>query len=244
MRPLTLLSAMTTWCVLASTTAAPAVETILSANFDDKTVGLPIGTGGPTVGEPVLVNSTISALIQDLPLSTPNLKINDSDLLDAGFVRFEFLHQWDIVTGVVTVSVNVLFQAYEEYVFRVRELRVRNSKKFLDLSFGSSSNIYYTDENSPTPAVIGSYAVNHEYTLVLTFDLDTDTYSVVWDGVPLLTDEPYGDTPYGIGALLFGQQADEDDDGEYNLDNLVVTATEVPTAVQPTTWARAKTDFR
>lgn len=227
-------------CFLAP--AARGAETVLDADFDDKTVGLPIGTGGAAVGEPMLVSSTISAVIQDLPLPTPNLKINDSDLSEAGFVRFGFLHDWIIDHGVLTISCTVHFQAFEDYLFRVRERRA-NSHRFLDLSFGSSANIWYTDHDTPTPTAIGNYETNRDYTLVMEFDLDADTYSVEFDGVTLLAGESYG-SPYGIGAVWFGQQADEDDDGEFNVDDLLVTATQVPTAVTPATWAGTKAAWR
>lgn len=239
-RFLPVLVAVAALALAGTARATPTI--VLGADFNDKTVGLPIGTGGAAAGEPVLVNTTISAVVQELPLATPNLKINDSDLLDAGYVRFEFTNQWVITEGVVTISFTWLAQAYEDYVIRVRELRAR-SRKFLDLSFGSSANIYYTDDDTPAATAIGTYETNHEYAFVLTFDLDAGTYSVTMDGLPLLTDETHG-VPYGIGAVLFGQQADEDDDGEYNLDDLVVTATQVPTPVTPATWAATKAAWR
>lgn len=243
MKPLPFLTVLVAaTCLTAPARVASGAETILDADFDDKTVGLPIGTGGAALGEPMLVSSTISAVIQDLPLATPNLKINDSDLSEAGFVRFGFLHDWVIDQGTLTISATLHFQAYEDYMIRVRERRA-NSRKFLDLSFGSSANIWYTDDNTPVPVAIGTYETDRTYALVLEFDLDADTYSITFDGVPLLTGETH-DVIYGIGAVWFGQQADEDDDGEYNLDDLLVTSTWVPTAVTPATWAGTKAAWR
>lgn len=243
MKPLPFVVALLFPALALPSGADRGAEIILEANFDDKTVNEPIGLGGAIVGEPVSVNSTVSATVKDWPLDTPNLKINDVDLFDPGYVRFEFLNQYVITHGTLVISANVWFQAYEEYVFRVRELRAR-SKKFLDLTFGSTGTMRYSDENSPVITPIAYYEVGRLIPLVITFDLDAGTYDVEWDGQLVLDDEPHGVDVYGIGALLFGMLADEDNDGEFNLDDLVVTATEVPTPVAPRSWAGTKAAYR
>ena len=47
------------------------------ANFNYKTIDAPIGTGGPEIGEPISVDTTISAIVRDNPLFTPALDITD-----------------------------------------------------------------------------------------------------------------------------------------------------------------------
>src|SRR5262245_63468512 len=102
MKPLPLRSA---WLVclacLSITGTALATTTILQANFDAEPVDTPIATGGPSVGEPVSVTSTITAIVRPWPYATPSLKINDADLLDAGFVSFRYIDSDSLVSACI-----------------------------------------------------------------------------------------------------------------------------------------------
>lgn len=241
---LALLFLLAGFTLLPGSPALATMRTILSANFDNLPIDEPVPTGGPTQGEPVSVTSTITAFIHDYPFSTPSLKINDDDLLDAGFVRFQFLEpDTSVTSGVLTISADLWFVNYEEYGIKVRERRAR-SQKFCDLEFGSKGNIRYMDQNSPSLSAVplGNYVVGTPQHLVMQFNLDDGIYSVSMDGVPLLTNETNG-VPYGIGAVLFGMEADDDVSGEFSLDNLTVTL-ETPTATTPVTWAKTKEPYR
>ncbi|MFN8177083.1 MAG: hypothetical protein U0167_04115 [bacterium] len=247
-RPSILLSALLAFggSTLLAPPTAHAVKTILSANFDSEPIDQPIATSGPAFGEPVSVTSTITAFVRSYPYPTPSLKINDDDLLDAGFVRFQFLTPDTVVThGIVTISATLWFTAYEEYGIRVRE-RGSRSQKFCDLVFGSTGSIRYIDQNTPNlaPTPLGSYVVGRPEALVMTFNMDDGIYSVTFDGIPLLVNETHGvPDPHGIGAVLFGMEADDDISGEFNLDDLLVTV-ETPTATSPVSWAKTKASYR
>jgi hypothetical protein len=224
---------------------AHATHVILQADFDDEPLDQPIQTGGATVGEPVAVSSTISAIVRAWPFPTPSLKINDDDLLDPGFVRFHFLDSDSTVDhGIVEISATLWFTNLEEYAIRVRERRA-NSRRFLDLAFGSSGIVVYKDQDTLTYQVIGTYEAGRPLSLVIRFDMDAATYSVRLDGTTLLADEPHGALPpyQGIGAVLFGMEADDDPHGEFNLDDLVVTADET-TPVAAVSWAATKVRYR
>lgn len=226
--------------------SAHAVETILQANFDGEPLDVPIGTGGALNGQPVAVGGAISAIVRGWPLSTPSLKIDDDDLLDPGFVRFLFVDTDSVVaTGTAVISATLWFQNFEEYGIRVRERRTANSKRFLDLVLGSTGFVRYKDTDTTTLQDIGTYSLYTPLPLVITFDMDAATYSVELDGVMLLSNEPHGALPpyQGVGAILFGMEADDDPHGEFNLDDLVVTKEE-PTAVESTSWAEAKALYR
>ena len=208
-------SALIPAALLSFAPSLDAAEAILVANFDDKIVGQPVGLGGAAPGEPVSVNTTVSAYIQDEPLPSPNLKVNDIDLLDAGFVRFEFEDRQEVENGVWELSCTMLFQAFEEYSIRVRNLATNSTfrRQFLDVSFGSTGIVRYTDYDSPFPTVVGSYDLKRPIPLVLTFDMEAGTYDITWDGVQVVTAQPHGlaDQSVGIGAVLFGMLEDEDD---------------------------------
>ena len=229
---------------------ARGIETVLDADFDDKTIDLPIGLGGAIVGEPMSITGT-TAFVKEWPLTTPNLKINDDDLsqTEAGYVKFELLDSAILLEGTVVISFDIQFQAYEDYVFLVRDRRGnRFGKKYLDLLLGSSGNVLYRDDDTPVATLIGTYQVGRLVPVRFTFDLDAGIYDLEFDGVALLSGETHGVVPpaggtVGIGAVFFGMQADDDPFGEYNIDNLLVTV-EQTTGVEPRAWAGVKSLYR
>lgn len=232
-------------CLLCTAGTALAARTILQADFDAEPLDEPIATGGPSLGQPVSVSGTITAFVHAWPYTTPSLKINDADLLDPGFVRFQFIDSDTVVAiGTVVISAQLWFTNFEEYGIRVRERRISNSKRFLDLVFGSTGIVRYRDQDTTTLVDIGTYSTSRPLSLVMTFDLDAATYSVELDGTTLLTDEPGATPPYqGIGAILIGLEADDDPHGELSVDDLVVTA-DSPTSVGVTSWAGTKALYR
>lgn len=237
--PLSVLAALT----LAVPAAAGGPEILLSANFDDKPVGLPIGTGGAAVGEPTSVTSTITAIVRDWPTATPSLKVNDDDLSDAGFVRFMFLEDRAVDTGTLTIQTSVWFQAFEEYSFEVQRAASPANRFLVELSFGSTGTVRYRDRDTLTYTELGSYELGRMIPLVITFDLEAELYDIELDGLLILNDEPPGLTTYQIQALRFGMPSDEDDDGEFSLEDLLVVW-QGPSAVDAGTWAAIKALYR
>jgi hypothetical protein len=228
---------------LARPCSPSGTEILLDAHFDGEPLDQPIATGGAAVGEPTSVTTTITAVVHAWPMATPSVKINDDDAFEAGFVRFQFIDDQIIESGTLTIRATIWFQAYEEYTIRVRELRIANSRRFLDLGFGSSGIVGFRDQDTTTPRAITTFDVHRPVPLVIAFDMDAATYDVEFDGVTVLDDEPHGVTPYGIGAILFGHEGDEDDDGEFSVDDLLVTW-QGPSAVEPESWAAAKASYR
>ncbi len=61
--------------------AAPtSADTLLSADFEGMTVDQPVGTGGPTLGEPVH-NSNCVSTIRDAPFASNCLELDDETVL-------------------------------------------------------------------------------------------------------------------------------------------------------------------
>ncbi|MHC4970477.1 MAG: hypothetical protein ACYTF4_17945, partial [Planctomycetota bacterium] len=88
-------SAVVLVAIMVSAGGRAGASTLLEADFDDKTIDAPIGTGGAAVGEPVSVSPNIIATVRAAPFATPSLEIVDNnDDPPSGFAgaaRFEFI---------------------------------------------------------------------------------------------------------------------------------------------------------
>jgi hypothetical protein len=76
------------------------------------------------------------------------------------------------------------------------------------------------------------------------FDLDQHTYDVRLNGTPLIGNGSWAPTTDGIGRIYTGLAHDVDASGTYSVDDILVTATEVPTAVEVTSWTSVKSLYR
>ncbi|WP_423930925.1 hypothetical protein, partial [Dokdonella sp.] len=80
---------------------------LLNANFNDKTLNAPIGISGPDLGEPVLINPSIEAIVQATPLATPSLHIRSMSQPTLGAMGFEFSNQAEIREGELRIAYTV-----------------------------------------------------------------------------------------------------------------------------------------
>jgi hypothetical protein len=229
------------WAAAEGAAAASLRDTILFCDFDAKPVDQPIGTGGPALNEPVDV-SFAPAIVRDAPLVTPCLAISDTSAI-AGSVLFEFDGRVEIVSGTFVASMTLRFAEREDFTVFLRE-QGGATQSFLNVYFTQAGQIRYTDLDTSAPLLIGTYAGGTTYVLHIVIDLDARTYDLMLDADLLLEDEPLGDSLRGIGRLGVGLSNDPDTNGTLYLDDLVVSATVVPTAVEPTTWSSLKARWR
>lgn len=219
-----------------------AAETILECNFDSKTIDQPIGIGGPSVNEPVDLNEA-SAMVRATPLTTPCLEIVD-DSNSARSVRFEFLNDAEIVSGQLTVTMTLQMAELQNCAIALRE-NSSASQSFLDVYFFSSGVIRYSDLDTPLgSATIGTYAAGVSTTIQIQLDMDARVYDLQVGGSLLLDDEPLGTSARGIGSVLVGYLNDVDTIGTLSVDDVLVTATVIPTAVETESWGAIKSRWR
>ncbi len=186
--------------ILAAIPAA-ADTVYLQANFNDKPLDTPIGTGGPTLGEPVQVGSQIIATVRADPLATPSLEIQDNDDYAVGCVLFEFLGSAEITTGTVAVMATLWFHepgSGHSFCIYVRE-QGSSAHMFTNLNFQPDRNISYGDQNT-FPTLIGTYQTGRPFTVAIVYDLDAGHYDVYLDNSLALANEPHGITERGVGA--------------------------------------------
>jgi hypothetical protein len=195
----------------------------LQADFNDKTIDAPIGTGGASVGEPVEVSPSITAIVRAEPMATPSLEIQDNHDYSAGSARFEFLASAEITAGVFAISTDMWFHELSpgfDFFIYIRE-QGSSANKFGDLRFTPSGSVTLYDSNGYY-GNIGTYEIGRVYPVKYEFDMDAGTYDVYLDGVLVVDDRAHGVVDRGVGAVLFGCGHDSDYDGYFNVDNIFV----------------------
>ncbi len=223
-------------------TATAGTTTILDADFDAEPLDALIGIGGAVAGQPVSLGGA-PAFVRSAPMGTPSLEIGDDSSVTSESVRFEFLNGWGISSGVLTLSMNLWFHTADDYQIYIREAGT-SSVGFLNLRFDQSGVVGYGDLDSGGSTTVGSYTTGSSLPLVLTFDLGSGTYDVTLDGAALLTAESMGTFTEGIGSILIGASFDADLDGLLSVDDVLVTATETPSPVDPSSWTGIKAIWR
>jgi hypothetical protein len=204
---------------VTSSSAARAVV-YLNANFDNKTVDDPIGTGGPDVGEPIEYDPFIGAVVRGIPMPTPCLQLTDESGTSAGAVRFEFVDGTEITSGSVGITVNLWFEEYENYFLYVRE-QGTSMDIFTNLNFSQTGEIFCNDENGDV-GVIGTYQTGEHLRVRLAYNMDVGIYSIWLNETLVLGGEDHGVVGRGVGAVLLGCTYDGDLDGVMNVDDLFV----------------------
>jgi len=219
--------------VRAQWSTVPNSVELMTANFNDKAIDAPIGTGGAAVGEPVSVHPAITAIVRSSPLPTPSLEIQDNSSTAGNSANFEFLGSQELTTNVVLIAADLWFSEFEEYSVLVRE-QGGASRNFMSMSMNSNGDVFYNDGNTVF-AIIGSYELNRRYPIRMAFDMGASTYDVWLDGALVLRDETHGVTDRGIGSVQFGVNFDPDTDGRFYVDNISVR-TAAPCGVPCGDW--------
>lgn len=197
-------------------------EVLLNANFDNKSIDQPIGTGGAAVGEPTDVNINVTAYVRDTPTPTPSLEISGGDTPTTGAVRFELLESLEITQGTVVVDVALWFIDDQKFFLSIKEQggSVHTFAKVYTAVGGavrlSDANGYY--------GIIGSFTVGTTHQVRLVFDMDAGTYDVLLDGTPVVEDRSHGVLDRGIGGAIFGVDWSAPADSAFHVDDLLITA--------------------
>ncbi len=222
--------------------ATPAV--LLDANFNDKPVDELIEFGGAAVGEPVDYGTTVPQYVRRAPFPTNCLEIDDYGG-STETIRFEFLEDVTVSSGRVELRCWLRFDELSNYAIRIRE-RETSTVQFLDLTFGATGTIGFSDD-AGFGGIVGSYLADEYYEVVIQFDLDADVYRVEWDGLFIVEEREFS-LPGGVGAILFSTPSDSDNLGAMYVDDLLVRAPGFSTAAggsgEVTSWGRVKASYR
>lgn len=215
---------------LAVTLAAPAAgQVILDADFDDKTVDVPIGTGGAVVGEPISTGApNVTAYVRSSPFATHSLEIADASSVTSGSATFNFLGDEEVTSGLLTFELDLWVPVAEQFVVQIREPTFA-SQSFFSLRLQNDLKLYVSDADTGGGAFyVGDYPEGRAFEVRVVFDMDAGTYDLRVDGQLLLDDETHGVVGRGVGSLRVGADFDTDLDGEIYVDDILVTKGVVP----------------
>ncbi|MCB1633089.1 MAG: hypothetical protein KDI51_00795 [Xanthomonadales bacterium] len=207
--------------------ARPPARPVLEADIENQTPGTSIGNGGAAAGEPVLISgSMVTDVVATGGANGNVLEMQSANLGSTQFLAWQFLDNIEIRTGIVAIEHEVQLDSLDRYTFSVRESG-SNTTEFANLRLLGSGNATISDVGGSEPISGFSYQDAQVYTLRFEFDMDLGTYTVLWDGVPIVTDRAHGvSNGRGIGRYLTSISNPSATGGPMYIDNLLVTATE------------------
>ncbi len=202
-------------------TATLPLPLVLNADFDTQTVGQPIGTGGAALGEPHSASSGTTTQIVDVGMGNRILQLNASTG-SAQNLRWEFLDNIEVTSGIVAFDFDVLFGVLDQYQILIREAG-GSASAFATLRFFSSGAVSLADAGGSAGVSGVSYAANQRYRVRLIFDMDSATYTAMLGNTVLVEDRPHSVvTGRGIGAITTGFQSSAQFGGPIFIDALQV----------------------
>jgi hypothetical protein len=219
-----------------------ASEILLVADFDGLTPGLPLETGGPFLGEPIGMSPDgVSATIDGSVMGSNSVRLEDTGDWGTAWVRFEFLPPYEIDSGTITLSMDLLFPAIESYFVKIRE-KYTSASSFGEVWFDETGRIGMIDARG-FAGYLGSYRTGVVEHLELVYDMDTGTYDVILNGDVVLDNRAHHvTTGRGVGSILIAPQSDPDLDGVFFVDNILVFTSAV-VANEQSTWGSIKALF-
>ncbi len=207
--------------VMAGVPAAPV--DLLRADFDSKTIGQVIGTGGAAVGEPFQIVDLDTEIADCATGATPDRCLdvkNDLSSTSARPVRWQLLNNAEITTGVVSISFDFTPTALDLYNFAVRESG-GSSKTFLTLSTSTNGAFTANDANGSITLNSFTYSAGQLLKIRFDFDLDAGTSQAWINGTVLFTGRAHGVVGRGVGRLNTGYSSGSAGN-RFRLNNLLV----------------------
>ena len=213
--------------VLGSTAAVADVPTAeltpLAIDFNDKTPGQSLGTGGAAFGEPVSLGSLNSLIVETSPGENALQVSSYLSSYNARALRWEFEDGLEVSEGLVSISLDFTPSARDRYQLYVRE-QGGATKSFLSLNFLPDGSFVGSD----AAGAIGwffnpSYDAGDTLHIEMLFDMDARTSSLTINGTPIFSGREHGISDRGIGAVLTGISY-LSNGSRFTLDNLLVLA--------------------
>ncbi|HET9031334.1 MAG TPA: hypothetical protein VFN25_00360 [Dokdonella sp.] len=178
---------------------------LLKADFNDKQLNAPLGTGGAIFGEPTAITPGLSVIVRAAPLATPSLHFSQTTITTEKTARFELLGGAEARNGELKVGFTVHTPPVLD-TFRMRTLkRTTTSFLFGGVEFTSAGKIRTLHELNGNTDFF-DYAPDTTYRIDLVYQLAAGTYDIYIDdkirlpGVKHIVPIP----EQGIAALEFG----------------------------------------
>lgn len=206
----------------------PLTGLVLDADFDDKPLGQPIGTGGATEGEPLALGSLTTSVVDTGGGNRALAVSNDLSSTSARRMRFGLVDDQEVTAGPLSIRFTFRAGNRDRFSVLIREA-LGSARNFMSMSLSESGIIAFSDAAGVAAVNAGSYSADTDHVFELRFDMDAGTYDVLLDDAVILADRAHGIADRGVGALLIGYQASSAG-SPFQLDGLQVTAVrEIPT---------------
>lgn len=200
---------------------------VLQADFDDKTTSAPIDVGGAEANEPHSMSSHIDTVITETVPGNKLLDISSNDNSSARSLRWQFLNNLEIPSGLVVMDFDLTLQSRDFYRITVREPSGA-AQSFMNLTFLPGGALSVSDLAQSTPHTLPGTTYNagqmYEYRII--FDADSGNYDIFRDGAPIVRERNHGISAHGIGAIVNAFTHQTQTSAHMQLDNLQVLASD------------------
>ena len=208
---------------MAALAAAPLQHlTPLSVDFNDKTPGQPLGTGGAAVGEPVNLSFLDTLIVETSPGENFLQVSMDPTFTSARSMRWHFEDDLEVSEGLISISMDFKPSVRDRYSFTVQE-NGGSSKIFLWLIFNASGQLFVNDAAGLAGQYFNVYDAGDSIHIEMLFDMDARTSSLKINGNPLFAGREHGISDRGVGSLRTGFESSSNG-SPFALDNLLVLA--------------------
>src|SRR5690606_39073866 len=183
------------------------------------------------IGEPV--SWTMGNRVVEFGITGQGLELQDTGVSTAVSMRFEFLDDREMTTGMLSISVWLEVQVLDSFYIRLRE-NGSSTTDYGQVILTPLGALRLDDETGDMGDVApaGSIQAGNVHRIEWVHDLDAGTHSLYLDGAPLVEDRVNGQDGgvdgRGIGAVLFGFLSDANTDGVIEIDTLEVYSDVVP----------------
>lgn len=207
---------------LAALPGWAATAVLLDANFNDKPLNTPIGTGGASVGEPIFVNSELQATVRDALFTSPSLYLKNlnGSIHSSHRIMFELLDGAEVQNGYLLIAFKLRAPStLTNFSFIIRE-QGSSANQYASLLFGGSGSIQSSDGTGQL-LNIGTYSPGDTLRVEYFYDLGAGTYDLFVNDAVLIANRPHGvvDLNSGIGTLGFAPTQN----GVWAVDDILVT---------------------
>lgn len=192
----------------------------LDADFNNKTLDAPIGTGGAAVGEPAFIDAGVQAIVRSGPAGLKALELTDVASSLAHAVDFRFLNVSTFLKGVVTLQADLWFDQADSYEIGVQTSQWHDPG-FVTLTISPTGMATIVDGSGTAgsvPAPVGRWL-----NLLIRIDQWSKTYDLWLDGVPYVQGRNHGLPLESIGSFYFAIGPDANLSGRMYVDNIHVT---------------------
>lgn len=193
----------------------------LYSDFDNKTVGQPLAIRGASFGEPTVLGSLNTSVVEITPGQNRLQVSNNLTSSTARRLRWALLGNAEINEGEVRISFDLTASALDKYSFLVRE-NVGSASGFLTVNFNTTGSITTSDTNGTIATTPNAYAANVPLHVDLIFDMDSRTSTIVLGSTTVVSGRAFGVADRGIGSFLIGYQSGSSGSA-FELDNVKIS---------------------